>query len=352
MIERKTFGAVETMDDLTRVNDAQQARCREIAAASDGTWGESRQQAYLTRWREALAYIPQGAALLDIGNGWPVPNVWDAVVRDWSVEYFAVDIQPDQIEATRSYLVRYGLPAENAKVGSNTGLDFPSNRFDFVFSSHCIEHSPSLETTFHEVRRVLRPGGTIFFAVPFGFDDSDEHLFYFDVEDWLRLVELAGFEIVNYQVSRTYTLFDWDLVVVARSAAGEPDWASLRAMCTRLSKAGKSVAYSSDPIFSYGPGSSQNERFRILAGVGTQAILSSQRPIDAVLTHRHPWSGIVEFSDGVRRRAYDLNSRLNYIQALDVRELRAPIRITVTGGEPSRQEAVIFGALLSAQAAP
>lgn len=346
MNERKTFGAVETFDDLTRVNDAQQTRWQAIAA-SDASLTESRHQAYLTRWREALAYAPRGAALLDIGCGWPVQRVWDAVVGDHAVEYFALDIKRDQIEATQALLARHGLPAENAKVGTNTQLDFPSDRFDFVFSSHCLEHSPNLAETFGEVRRVLNDRGTVFFAVPFGFDDSDEHLLYFDVEDWLRFVELAGFEVINYQLSKTYTLFDWDLVVVARKSGTEPDVASLATMCAGLSKTGKSAAYPADPIFSYGPGSSRNGRYRILSGLGSQAIVSSHQPVEALLMHRHTWSGIVELSDGIRRRTFDLNSRLNYVRALDVRDMRGPVRIAVVGGEPGRQEAVIFGALLS-----
>ena len=41
-------------------------------------------------------------------------------------------------------------------------------QFDFLFSSHCLEHCPNTLKTLYEWKRVMKPGGTMFLILPHG----------------------------------------------------------------------------------------------------------------------------------------------------------------------------------------
>lgn len=61
------------------------------------------------------------------------------------------------------YLNRHGVPVTH---GSAFALPFKENSFDCVISSQVIEHIPFDEVLFTEMRRVLRPGGTLIIGTP------------------------------------------------------------------------------------------------------------------------------------------------------------------------------------------
>ena len=61
------------------------------------------------------------------------------------------------------FLRRYGMPLVN---GSAFALPFKDSAFDCVISSQVIEHIPYDESLFKEMRRVLRPGGTLILGTP------------------------------------------------------------------------------------------------------------------------------------------------------------------------------------------
>lgn len=48
-----------------------------------------------------------------------------------------------------------------------TSLSFESNSLDYVLSFDCFEHFPQFDRAFMECARVLRPGGKMFWSVPF-----------------------------------------------------------------------------------------------------------------------------------------------------------------------------------------
>jgi hypothetical protein len=50
---------------------------------------------------------------------------------------------------------------------SLTHLSFPASEFDCVLSFDVFEHVPHIQQAFHELHRVLKPEGTLFFTVPF-----------------------------------------------------------------------------------------------------------------------------------------------------------------------------------------
>jgi len=366
-VNRKTFAKVETLDDLNKVNDAQKVGFNELVAA-DPDLDRRRIEAYTGRWKEALVYVRPGCRLLDIGAGWPIGPVCE-LLQDYRIDYHPLDIEAELIDAWRARLPQWELPSSNANVSPNTALPYADSFFDFVFSSHCVEHSTDLALTFAEIRRVLKPHGTLFFAVPFGFDVSDEHILFLDVEDWLSATELAGFEVINTHIGKTYPMSDWDLAIVARRKDDESDFSTLNDIARRRSKVGLTLAYHGDPIFDYSPPPSRRSGLNFLVRSPStsqpqaQADFRSDRVIysgrgrcysvdaselRALLFFCHSWSGIIRIEGEHGDKIVDLYSRYPHIAAVGVEELQGILTVSLIGKNDlaKAEQAVTWGALL------
>jgi SAM-dependent methyltransferase len=346
---RKTFLDIQTIDQLNAVNDAQKAGFQEQVQSSADTaaFVEERQSSYLARWREALAYVRPGAALLDIGSGWPIPRVWDAVVRDHRVNYHALDVSPGEIEETKRWLSKFGLPPEHAVVGSNTDLPFSMGHFDFVFSSHCLEHSADLARTFEEITRVLKPDGTLFFAVPFGFDASNEHLLYFSIEEWLKLTELAGFKVINIHVGRIYSPF-WDVAIVARPDLKSRNLDVARRMVTRNSKANLTFISGLEDAFQYSGPILPMPSHKVLTK-GAVATLSAGDVLTILFLQNND-SGAAEISTDQETKIVDLYSPFNTVGSVHIKGNN--IKIRSIGHGKGGDQVIIEGALSGKHSKP
>jgi len=72
---------------------------------------------------------------------------------DKSVQYVGVDIA--------------AAPGVDVVIEEGAGLPFPDTSFDGVLSTQVFEHVADLEQCVAEIRRVLKPGGTLVLSVPF-----------------------------------------------------------------------------------------------------------------------------------------------------------------------------------------
>jgi SAM-dependent methyltransferase len=54
-------------------------------------------------------------------------------------------------------------------------LDFKDDEFDWVFCVNVIDHTPNPEKMISEIRRVLKPGGRLYFSVNFDSNLGAEH---------------------------------------------------------------------------------------------------------------------------------------------------------------------------------
>jgi SAM-dependent methyltransferase len=94
------------------------------------------------------------------GTGYFSLNLLNAGVVEHAT---CTDISPGMLETLETNAQRLGLPVESA-VCDAAELPFEDESFDLVLGHAVLHHLPALERSFAEFARVLRPGGTLFFA--------------------------------------------------------------------------------------------------------------------------------------------------------------------------------------------
>lgn len=207
----------QEQEEFREVQSTMVDRCAEHVMAQGKSLHEHHRErlaAYTKRFSEALTYLTPHTRLLDIGAGYVYPELLSRLMAR-NIAYWTLDIDERTTEHTRSVFAAHGLDPAQARTGVNTELPYEEASFDAVFSSHCLEHSSDLSRTFAEIRRVLKPGGYLMFAVPFGWDDAEEHVYAMNIDQWLGMTERSGFELMSHHIGRVYDPARHDLFVVA-----------------------------------------------------------------------------------------------------------------------------------------
>jgi SAM-dependent methyltransferase len=185
-------------------------------------WSDARPSAVRRRWLDkALALIPPGSDVLDLGCGAGVPMT-RALAAGRRVT--GVDLSTRQIG-----LARVNVPDATFIRADMTSLDLPPASLDAVVAFYSLTHVPrtDLPTLLASIHGWLRPGGI--FLATMGAEDSPDEV----EDDWLgapmffshygakrnrELVRTAGFELEEAMLEeepedRHAALFLW---VVAR----------------------------------------------------------------------------------------------------------------------------------------
>jgi SAM-dependent methyltransferase len=154
-----TATPAEIRDVNTRYHDG-------AAAGYDAKWGidfgEVGRAQVLGKVRKALGHVPRVGRSLEIGAGtgyFTLNLLQDGVMR----EAVCTDISPGMLDALQANAARLGLEVQ-ARACDAERLPFEDESFDLVFGHAVLHHLPNLERAFAELRRVLRPGGLLFFA--------------------------------------------------------------------------------------------------------------------------------------------------------------------------------------------
>jgi ubiquinone/menaquinone biosynthesis C-methylase UbiE len=94
------------------------------------------------------------------GTGYFSLNLLNAGVVEHAT---CTDISPGMLETLEANARKLGREVETAACDA-AELPFPDASFDLVLGHAVLHHLPALERSFAEFARVLRPGGTLFFA--------------------------------------------------------------------------------------------------------------------------------------------------------------------------------------------
>jgi SAM-dependent methyltransferase len=156
--------APEAAEDILQVN----RRYHDAAADEyDSKWGISFGEIGITqvlgKLTKLLGEAPGPfARSLEIGSGtgYFSLNLMQAGVVESAV---CTDISPGMLETLEGNAVRLGLDVETAACDA-AELPFEDGSFDLVLGHAVLHHLAALERSFSEFLRVLRPGGTLFFA--------------------------------------------------------------------------------------------------------------------------------------------------------------------------------------------
>jgi SAM-dependent methyltransferase len=141
--------------DLSGLSDRALAEHYQTFGAEEGRRANS-----LASRADFAALIPQGAEALEIG---PFCN---PLLRGRRTKYFDVLTHAELVERAASLQISQA-DVPNIHYVSETGdLGIVDRQFDFILSSHCLEHQPDLVTHLRNVERLLRPRGRYFLLVP------------------------------------------------------------------------------------------------------------------------------------------------------------------------------------------
>jgi ubiquinone/menaquinone biosynthesis C-methylase UbiE len=110
---------------------------------------------FLTRYVDMKGL--KGKKLLDIACGTGV--LTEQFVR-MGADVTAIDLTPKAVELTKKRLALYGIQA-NVMEADAQKLPFPDHSFDFVCAWGCLMHMPKTEQAIAEIKRVLKPGGSM-----------------------------------------------------------------------------------------------------------------------------------------------------------------------------------------------
>lgn len=158
------------------------------------TWRSSGEETTRFRRAAALARVPAGARVLDIGAR-------EGGLRKFlpdGVKYQGIDITPEF--ASEAVLTR----------DVSEGIPFPDSSYDFVFCIEVLEHVPNPFAAFGEINRVLRGGGVLVVSVPnpyhlkeivwnvFRTPDRQGHIYSWTRQAMTKLGEMNGFRIDAY----------------------------------------------------------------------------------------------------------------------------------------------------------
>jgi len=98
--------------------------------------------------------VIKGDKILDLGCG--PASLWPELTKIKNINLTGCDISPEMIKEARKY-----FPQNKFIVADSEKLPFKDEEFDMVICSSVLHHMPSLEKSFQEIKRVLKPYGKL-----------------------------------------------------------------------------------------------------------------------------------------------------------------------------------------------
>ena len=118
-------------------------------------WGFLRSGASYRRWTQKQHGLRPGHRVLDVACGTGLVAVEAAKILGTAENITCLDPSDGMLAVARTKL------AANFVQGRAENLPFAANTFDFLTMGYALRHVTSLEETFREYHRVLKPGGRV-----------------------------------------------------------------------------------------------------------------------------------------------------------------------------------------------
>lgn len=100
----------------------------------------------------------KGKKVLEIGLGQGAES--EQLIRR-GAKWSGLDLTAESVARVGARLALRDLPYDDLKQGSALEIPYPADSFDYVFSHGVLHHIPDILTAQKEIRRVLKPGGTL-----------------------------------------------------------------------------------------------------------------------------------------------------------------------------------------------
>jgi 2-polyprenyl-3-methyl-5-hydroxy-6-metoxy-1,4-benzoquinol methylase len=149
------------------------------------------------------SYKPSGH-VLDFGASWGYGS--------WQIQQAGYRVEAFEIDAVRA---NYGAEKLGLSFSMNWhDLKSTGRTFDIIFTSHVLEHLPSLNTIFSDFATLLSPGGLLIIFVPNStgvenrtvfqrkksFAFGEKHTFAFTADFFIQNLPKYGFTLLNVDV--------------------------------------------------------------------------------------------------------------------------------------------------------
>jgi demethylmenaquinone methyltransferase/2-methoxy-6-polyprenyl-1,4-benzoquinol methylase len=118
-------------------------------------WGFLQSGASYRRWALKEHGLRPPHHLLDVACGTGLVAVEAATILGTAENITCLDPSEGMLEVARSKLAAHFI------LGRAEQLPLPDNSFDFLTMGYALRHVTSLDRTFHEYHRVLKPGGKL-----------------------------------------------------------------------------------------------------------------------------------------------------------------------------------------------
>ncbi len=118
-------------------------------------WGFLRTGGWYRRWALQRQGLKRGDHLLDVACGTGLVAIAAQRVLGTAENITCLDPSEGMLNVAKTKL------SAQFVLGRAEALPFPDNSFDFLTMGYALRHVTSLEATFQEYRRVLKPGGKI-----------------------------------------------------------------------------------------------------------------------------------------------------------------------------------------------
>ena len=165
---------------------------------------------YLFNCAQICDVIRAGDTVVDLGCG-PATQLAMVARLNPETHFIGIDLSDDMLARAHAYLNKQGLTNVELRRGDISRLSFlDDSSIDAVFSTVAIHHLPdiaSLDRTFTEIRRILKPSGGVY-LVDFGHLKSEKSILQFAYQYADRQPELFTLDYL-YSLRAAFQVTDF-----------------------------------------------------------------------------------------------------------------------------------------------